>query len=344
MVFLTLRIKNLYCFKDTKLDFTCSKDTGSTVLKNEPLKGLPEVQFKRINVLIGSNASGKTSLARIMYGISGFLSGGDLEYVKDGISTSEGLGSIEVTYITPHTSEIHHLELEINLEGISKEVHRKEPLVASKPLIKTLEDIYTADPTFYYDSEHLHNVRYPEFKSVGVATGQVGLVGTNNTYHYLINGEQVYWSNTIQEDIKVLKKILQYFDPSISNVLPIKGLRGTYVIKFENGDSIIAKQEHSTEKSRERLSKGTQEAIKVASLVSTVRNSKDLSTTFFLDGGLGYAHPLLENTILGIVIGNLNPYSQLFYTTHTYENLKHSIPNSNFTFLQEVDGIKESSQ
>ena len=344
MVFLTLRIKNLYCFKDTKIDLTYPKSSSNTILNNEPLEGFPEIRFKRVNVLMGANASGKTTLGKVMYGINSFLSGGDLEYVKDGISASEGLGSIEVTYITPHTSEIHHLELEVGLEGISKEVHRKQSLVASKSLTKTLEDICTAEPTFYYDSEHLHSVRYPEFKSVGIVTGQIGLVDTTSEYYYLINGEQVHWSSSIQEDTKALKKILQCFDPSISNLLPIKGLRSTYVIKFENGDSIIAKQEHSTEKSRERLSKGTQEAIKAASLVSTVQNAKDLSTTFFLDGGLGYAHPLLESTVLGIVVGKLNPYSQLFYTTHTYENLKHSIPNSNFTFLQEVDGIKESSQ
>lgn len=338
MIFLTLRLKNLYCFKDTVIDFTYLEQSKDTVLNNNPLEGFPEIRFKRINLLMGANASGKTSLAKVMYGINSFLSGGSLEYVKEGIDSSKGLGSIEVVYITPSTSEVHHLEVEVCSDGITKEVHRKQPLIASKSLVNTIEDVCTAEPAFCYDLEH--TIPYPEFKSIGIATGRLELNTTDSNYHYLVNGNKVHSSRPAQKNVRLYKKILRCFDSSIANVLPVENAESDYVIQFENGNTVTVKEGIVAKDEGQYLSKGTKEAVPVVLLVSSLLSSKSLSTAFFMDGGMGYAHPLLERAILDVVFENLNPYSQFFYTTHTYESLKHSIPDGNFTFFQKGDGVK----
>lgn len=343
MIFLKLKLNNLYMFKDTEVDFTYPRKRPNSTIKHEYLKDFPNINFKRVNIFMGSNASGKTTLAKVMCGINNFLYGKELHHVKDAIHLPQHSASFELTYITPQTSEIHYLEVEINQKGIKKEVYRKQLLVASKSLPKTLEDVRSIEPTFYYDSEHLHNVPNPGFKSVGVTTGQVTLDSADNTFwHYLFSDGNTHSGNFIHENLKLLKQVLQAFDNSIIEVHPVEETENAYVIKFENEDGVIVKNGNIAGQDRGRLSRGTQEAIEIASLLSSILHSKDLSSTFFVDEKMAYSHSEMERAILNVMIEKLNPYSQIFYTTHNYDVLEMNFPSHSFTFLKKDKSIQVS--
>ena len=73
MILLNIRLNNIYGFRDFTADFTYPKKVVNSFIEDEHLAGRPRFRYKKAVVLIGANATGKTSfgkalLRRIAYG------------------------------------------------------------------------------------------------------------------------------------------------------------------------------------------------------------------------------------------------------------------------------------
>ena len=64
MVIAKVYLDNILCFKEFNVDFTYPKKIVNSTIKNEFLEGVPNFKVKKVNILIGSNASGKTSFGK----------------------------------------------------------------------------------------------------------------------------------------------------------------------------------------------------------------------------------------------------------------------------------------
>ncbi len=344
MIFLRLKLTNLCMFDGAEIDFTYPRKRPHSPIADEYLSDFPNIKFKRVNIFMGPNASGKTTLGKLMCSINNYLYGNPMRQFPEIIHHKDQPAGFEVTYITPDSADIHHMEVQCDAKGVVKEVYRRQPLSVSKSQPKTLEDIRTSPPVFYYDKQdpaHLHNVSDPGFKSVGVITGKVMPDSHQNTFwHYLFSDGNTYSGDLIHENFPLLKRVLQAFDNAIADVTAIDGSDQSYLIRFENGDGVIVEKGKITEQGKGRLSRGTQEAIEVASLLNSILQSKKISSTFFLDEKMAYSHSEMEMAMLNVMIDKLNPHSQLFYTTHNHDILDMNLPSHSFTFLKKDDGIQ----
>ena len=343
MIFLKLKLNNLYMFEDTEIDFTYPRKRPNSTIEYEYLEGFPNINFKRVNIFMGANASGKTTLSKIMCGINNFLYGRELYDVQDAIHFKNKPAGFELTYVTPDTAKIHYLIVEMNQAGVTKEVYHSSSLVASKSMAKTLHDLKKTQPAFFYDAtdpKRLHNVPHPGFKSVGLTTGKVSLDTPQTFWHYLFSDGNTQSDNFVHENFDLLQRVLQAFDSAIVAVHPIEESDNAYVIQFENRDSVIVKNGEISESDRGRLSRGTQESIEVASLLNSILQSKHNSGTFFLDEKMAYSHSEMEIAMLNVMIEKLNLNSQLFYTTHNHDILEMDLPRHSFTFLKKEDSVK----
>lgn len=69
MVILDVKLDNIFGFKDFKINFSYPKKIVNSLIPSEHLPGLPNFRYKKAVILMGANASGKTSFGKALYQI-----------------------------------------------------------------------------------------------------------------------------------------------------------------------------------------------------------------------------------------------------------------------------------
>jgi hypothetical protein len=330
MIFLKLKIDNFYMFKDTFIDFTYLKKIQNSTIEGEYLEEFPNIKYKKVCIFMGANASGKTSLGRVMCVINNYLVGRSIKDAPSKICNKDKYASFEVVYATPETKEIHQLKAKFNRDGLISEYYQSCKLKKSHSLIKTLSKVQNSESKFEYDQNNNHGVTNPGFQSVASLKGHK-LHGDIHIWRYMFSESNLSTELNTNIDISLLGKILKSFDSSIAKIVKIKESdNNTYIIKFANGNEVVVEDEKML--NSERLSKGTFEALEVSGFIYSVINRDN--ATLFLDEKMAYSHSELELSMLNLMIEKLKENSQLFYTTHNYDVLEMDLPSHSFIFMR----------
>ena len=64
MVVLNVKLDGIYGFKDFEINFTYPKKVVNSIIEAEHLKERERFRYKKVVVLMGSNATGKTTLGK----------------------------------------------------------------------------------------------------------------------------------------------------------------------------------------------------------------------------------------------------------------------------------------
>ena len=72
MLVLNLGLDNLFGFEDFKINFSYPKKIENSSIKDEFLKDRPNFRYKKVNILLGVNSTGKTSIGKAMMAILTF--------------------------------------------------------------------------------------------------------------------------------------------------------------------------------------------------------------------------------------------------------------------------------
>lgn len=66
MIIMDIKVDNLYAFKDFHINMSYPKKIVGSTIKEEYLRERPNFRYKKVNVIMGSNATGKTSLGKLI--------------------------------------------------------------------------------------------------------------------------------------------------------------------------------------------------------------------------------------------------------------------------------------
>ena len=77
MVIMRLEADNLCGFHSFDIDFSYPKKPVHSTIPDEHLSGFPNFRYKKVNILMGTNASGKTSIGRILMAVFNFVKNQD---------------------------------------------------------------------------------------------------------------------------------------------------------------------------------------------------------------------------------------------------------------------------
>ena len=69
MIVMDLKLDNLCAFRNFHVNFSYPKKIVNSYIEHEHLDGLPNFRYKKVNIIMGSNATGKTSLGRLILSI-----------------------------------------------------------------------------------------------------------------------------------------------------------------------------------------------------------------------------------------------------------------------------------
>ena len=100
MIITKIKLNNWYSFKDCTLDLSYPRKIVDSNIPFEYLDAFENIRFKRVVILSGANATGKTSFAKILLAIRSFISSGELNrYFSEGMNKNEDSLSFTVEFI-----------------------------------------------------------------------------------------------------------------------------------------------------------------------------------------------------------------------------------------------------
>lgn len=349
MIFTKIYIDNLYSFHECEIDLSISGRSKSTI-PYEYLKGCEKFRFRKVCIISGANASGKTALGRVLSVVQTLYSFSDigdrflaLSMLARSIAYKEKKATVQVEFISwseeknkyifnDYTITIHNndfSEKPFSEKSYSFELDCDDTIVSVRDKMKE----YKQDLS--QNEENIQKI---------IMNGMYILSGS-------INSPKVVTS--LISNNMVLEKILSDMDSSIKNVILLENKdrneiekRNALQVIFNNGDEITINKD-GVISNPGRFSAGTLDSFDVAILLSKIikdkqidkNNNSKTTHNYFLDEKMSKVHSELEISILNLMIDKLPHNAQLFYTTHNYDVVSDmNLPLYSYLFMGKEQG------
>ena len=123
MIVLHLKLDKIYGFQNFEIDLTYPKKVVNSILEDEHLEGRERFRYKKAVILMGANATGKTSLGRALMKIFSFLNTGNSALLLDMVSedgasfcmdfVNQGFTMHRISVDIPHAEEDIQLRMKL---------------------------------------------------------------------------------------------------------------------------------------------------------------------------------------------------------------------------------------
>lgn len=328
MVVLDVKLNNFYAFKNFHINLTYPKKIVGSSIDKEHLFEHPNFRYKKLNIIMGGNASGKTTFGYMLMNIFNFIEKKNYKLLTDAICdhNEEAFFAVDMVvnsnFLYRITCTIIPNAQEEYKPDNFKLVIRKEEIAQKdsyESCIKRLEESdYIPADNYIDELEKIENLdwmfEYPE--------------------------DMRKTLNLPDKDEKfraILENVLKALDPAILSVATSKEVKRAYVIRLKNRDVVLQHGEHFD---TNILSSGTKAGVKVACVISSLM--QDEVSFCYCDEKFPYIHSDVEKATLSLMIELLRPNSQLFFTTHNTDILSMNLPKHSFTFLRKDLGNDEA--
>lgn len=322
MIVMDVRLDNFFAFKDFHMNMSYPKKIVDSCIENEFLKDFPNFRYKKVNVIMGANATGKTSLGRMFMQIFNFMDKKEYEKITKSIcdKTREAFFSIDFvsegetlyrvkTLIAPlHGERYQGSDIEVSVRSVK--INKRDNY---ETCISRLEELKEEKGETYI--EELEKVK-----------------GLSWMFKYPNDDDEAHYYKAPMNEgryLRVLEHILKALDPSIKRVEKIGEVENSYVIRIGNNSVII---QDGKMIQGDLLSSGTKAGIDVADMVTAILEEE--CTFYYCDEKFSYIHSDIEKAILSIMITSLRDNDQIFFTTHNTDILDMSLPKHSFVFLR----------
>ena len=318
VIVLDLKLNGIYGFDAFNINFTYPKKLVRSIIGDEHLSGRERFRYKKINILMGANATGKTSLGRALLKIFSYINNGNEAVLLD--MATEETATFQIDFVNEGFT-LHRLSGYINKTEETVDIKYASSPIATMDFyercVDKLED-HTAD--IISDRHALKKY--------------VGEVHFRFAYPEIASSMQM---STVNKKVllKTLKAVLQTLDPTLKEVRQLKGAKDTYLIKKRGAEILI---QDGRLLNREILSSGTAEGIDVSVFLASMMTGEDIF--YYCDEHFSYIHSEIEKTIFGLMMERIRDNEQLIFTTHNMDMLDLNLPKHSYTFLkkEEVDG------
>lgn len=318
MIIMRVKADNILCFNDFDINMSYPKKIVNSPVENERLSERTNFRYKKVNILMGGNATGKTSLGRILMMFMNYFKDGAVARFVDMINDFSRSAHLEIDFVTMNLRlyrftfkagarndngyDNSNISIEIKSVRINKMDSYETCAAKLDSGIKcehiTYDKVNTEGWSFTFPRDITGNTPY-------------SLVGKNNKY------------------LTVLEKVLKTLDPAIRKVEELKDVDNSYVIRLDNRDVIMQDGKIANEAI---LSSGTKAGIDIAYIIaSAICNRHDF---YYCDEIFSFVNSDLEKACLSIIIEKLGDDRQLFFTTHNSDVLDMDLPKHSYTFMK----------
>lgn len=311
MIILDVKLYNIYNFDDFEIDFTFPKKIRDSIVGDEFLEGRERFRYRKAVVLMGANATGKTSLGRALLKICAFCNSGNpaelYELVSDGTDGSFSIDLVNTGFIMHRINcNIHFDTQKVDVNYGSCDIQKLDSYEKCAEKISADEIITDYSMLFKKIGRLDYKFAYPEIETSLKTSG-------------------------IKKDklLKALRAVVKTLDPSFSEVVESRDLKDSYILR-RNGAEIIIQDGKIL--NRSVLSSGTAEGIDVAVFLAEIMSRN--GGFYYCDEHFSFIQSDIEKRIFGIMMDHLGRDAQLIFTTHNTDMLDLNLPKHSFMFLR----------
>lgn len=321
MIIMDIKVDNLCAFRNFNMNMSYPKKIVDSTIKGECLKERANFRYKKVNIIMGGNATGKTSLGRLLMRFANYFKDGSFERFTRYIDDRDKPAVLKIDFVTDENI-LYRFEMNISPKANEEYTEEDANIKIYYTEINKRDNYEICAKRL--DEHNCEEIDYDEIMTTGWLFSYPQDAYVNKTYKLIENDERYFY---------ILEQILKTFDPSIREVIKVKELDNTYAIKFDN-QSVIIKDGRIND--TEVLSSGTKAGLDISYIIaSLICDKHDL---YYCDELFSYAHSDVEKACLSIIIEKLTDRKQLFFTTHNTDILDMQLPKHSFTFLKKDVG------
>ena len=313
MIVLNIKLDNIYGFNDFEINFSYPKKVVNSFIEDEHLENRPRFRYKKAIVLMGANATGKTSLGRALLHIFRYIETGNDAVLYEMVS-GNGSGTFAIDFVNQGYT-LHRLSAVINVldENVEIKYHSAE--------IQSMDSYEKCVGKLIDHTEIIFNNTNTLKKNIG-------------PFEYRFAYPEIERSLNISEVdqrtlLKTLRAVIGTLDPTLQDVSIAKDLKNSFVIR-RSGEEIIIQEGRLL--NREMLSSGTVEGIDVAVFLASMKTLRPCF--YYCDEHFSFIHSDIEKRIFGLMLGRLKKNEQMIFTTHNSDMLDLNLPKHAFGFLR----------
>lgn len=317
MIIMDVKVDNLYAFKNFHMNMSYPKKIVDSTIGNEYLEERPNFRYKKVNIIMGGNATGKTSLGKLLMLFVNYFKDGSYDRFLNIIDDTQKKAMLKIDFVT-NIDYLYRFEMNVEPKKTGEDTEQNIRI-----------SIYCVDIN-KKDNYEICAKKIDEGNCFIVTHEDIDTRGWHFSY------PQDAWRNKtyvmIEDDkryLYILEQILRTLDPCIREVVKLKEVDNTYIVKWDNCSAIL-KEGKIVE--GEALSSGTKAGLDISYIIaSLICDKHDL---YYCDELFSYVNNDVEKACLSIIIDKLIGRKQLFFTTHNSDVLDMQLPKHSFTFLK----------
>ncbi len=326
MIIMDVKIENFYSFKNFHINMSYPKRIVDSTIEGEYLEDRPNFRYKKVNILMGGNATGKTSFGKMLMLFANYCKDERKEWFLDVINDTAKPAALNIDFVTNE-----NYLYRFSLSSIPKIGMEKQDSEISVHIFSTEIGIK--------DNYETCEKRLSESKGKRISIHELDTRGW--CFSYPADARKHNWYHAIEDDpryLQILECVLKTLDPSIQEVIKMKEVENTYAIKLEKKSVII---QNGKILDTEILSSGTKAGLDISYIIaSLICDKHDL---YYCDELFSYVYSDIEKACLSILIDHLHGRKQLFFTTHNTDILDMQLPKHSFMFLKKGRGNEEGT-
>ncbi len=323
MVVMNLKANNLYDFNNFEMDFSYPKKIVGSTLEKEWLKDYPNFRYRRFNIIVGANSTGKTTLGKLFQNIFYLLNKKEISDILEAVNDEDKTSTFEIDLVNkgilyriicllpPNAKDENRAEIKLSIRHV--ELNKDDTYESA---LKRLMQI-NEEPLYYVDALEKQltmgwNFSYPE----------------NNYVYYSYKKED-------EESYRLLlETILKVFDPSIEKVTINKDMEKCFYIYFRGSNDPLVIENGRKYTSINYMSSGTKYAFSLTDVIWGLK--RDMFGFYYLDEQFSFANSEIELAIIAHLSGYDKNDDQIFITTHNTDVLDMDFPVHTFGFLKKT--------
>lgn len=309
MIIMKAALNRIYGFSNFCICFSYPKKIVNSLIENEHLAGRPYFRYKKVVLLMGANATGKTAFGKALSDIFRYLNTGDAEPLLQTVQPG-AVGEFSVDFVNGQ-NVLYRVQGTVHLPSGAVELRYGQTGIGAK-------DTYEKCAHRLEKS----NLSATDVKTLGQTVGKL---------HYKFSCPES--ADGFEGDGKTLlhtlKAIIGTLDPSLTDLSERMEEQNAFTIYRGKTEFVIRDGKLLN---REGLSNGVANGVDIASFLAFILTEREY--LYYCDGLFSHVHSDLEKRIFGIMVAHLLENEQLIFTTHNTDMLDLNLPKHSFAFLR----------